>query len=189
MTVQALLDEVRRCGALIYRIGDVVRVRPISAIPPALAAELRTHKADILPLVPDYADGAAPLARVPQGSADSTPTFATATVKGTILAPTGTTDAIPIDEESYQDWLGLRIASRLLGEDVWLVPDDASAEALERDLGTEGDSTLVFTLAEVFALEGMLAADVKAIAKLKRTLTGAGLGGRIESVTRREGAA
>jgi len=189
MTVEAILDEVRRCGATIYRTGNVVRVRPISAIPPALAAELRTRKADILPLVPDYAEGAAPLVVMPEGSAGPTPTFTAAMVKGTILAPTATPDALPLDQESDQGWLGLRVASRVLGQDVWLAPDDACAEALERDLEAEGASTLVFTLAEVFAMQAMLAADMRTVAKLKRMLVGAGLGGRVESLARREGSA
>lgn len=54
MTTSALLEEVRRCGAIVYRTGDCLRVRPASAIPPDLVARLCTHKAELLQLLPDY---------------------------------------------------------------------------------------------------------------------------------------
>ena len=74
------------------------------------------------------------------------------------------------------------VASRILGESVWFTADDATAERLERALAAEGDHRLVFTVAEVLALEGMLAADMQRLAEIKRWFRGA----RIDGVTRVE---
>jgi hypothetical protein len=75
----------------------------------------------------------------------------------------------------------LLINSRVLGEAVWLVEDDAHAEELERELAAEGDHRLVFTLAEVGAMAGMLAADMRALVHIKRHLPGS----RVDAVTLR----
>jgi hypothetical protein len=174
-----VLAEARAGGVNLYRRGERLRWRAPAPIAPDLAARIREHWEALLVLVPDSPPRNE--AREVSGCSDA--------CDGIGLTSTATTEAIAADDWPDPEWLGLRAASRVLGEDVWLVPDDASAENLERELEAEGKSLLVFTLAEVFAMEGMLAADMQAIAKLKRTLTDAGLGGRIRSVTRREGSA
>jgi hypothetical protein len=74
----------------------------------------------------------------------------------------------------------LLVDSRILGEAVWLVEDEAHADEFERDLAAEGDSgLLVFTVAEVLALEGMLRRDLETVLAVKRHL-----GGRVASVKR-----
>jgi hypothetical protein len=49
-----LLAEVRRHGAVAYRVDNRIRLRPATAIPPDLLERLRQHKAELLALVPDY---------------------------------------------------------------------------------------------------------------------------------------
>ena len=51
MTPEEILEEVERRGAVMYRTGESLRVRPASAIPPDLIRTLRAHKRDLLPLV------------------------------------------------------------------------------------------------------------------------------------------
>lgn len=53
MTARDLLAEVHRCGAVAYRIGDRLRIRPADAVTPELVDRLRQHKAELLPLVPE----------------------------------------------------------------------------------------------------------------------------------------
>lgn len=53
MTTQDLLLELHRRGAVAYRVGDKVRVRPATAVPPDLARRLREHKAELLLALPD----------------------------------------------------------------------------------------------------------------------------------------
>ncbi len=48
-----LLVEVKRCGAVAYRVGDRIRVRPAAQIPPRLLEELRQHREALLSLVPE----------------------------------------------------------------------------------------------------------------------------------------
>ncbi len=49
----ALLDEVYRRGATARRIGDHIHLQPATALPTDLIDRLRTHKADLLRLLPD----------------------------------------------------------------------------------------------------------------------------------------
>lgn len=49
-----LLAEVRSRGAVAYRLGDRIRLRPATAIPPDLLDRLRAHKTELLQLVPDF---------------------------------------------------------------------------------------------------------------------------------------
>jgi hypothetical protein len=140
----ALLAEVYRRGAIAYRIGDHIRLRPAAAIPCDLLARVRRHKTELLPLLPE-----------------GTP--------ATASAPAATRELSG----------ALRIASRTLGEDVWLVADDEDAATVEAELAAEGDTHLVFTLAEVQALRGMLAADMRSLARIKRIFPGS----RIDVVT------
>lgn len=65
------------------------------------------------------------------------------------------------------------IESRLLGEQVWLLLDDSAAGLLQRRLDLVGDHRMIFTLAEVEAVLGMIRADVRAIAEVKRCFPGA----------------
>ena len=133
----ALLAEVRRCGGLVYRIGDRVRVRPVAALPAGLLERLRSHKRELLEALPDgHVDG---------------------------------------------EWLGIRMHSRVLDAYVWLAADDGSAEQLEVELQAEGNSEMVFTLSEVFAMKGMLVEDMRRVARIKSLFAGA----RIDSVTTR----
>jgi len=76
----------------------------------------------------------------------------------------------------------LLVDSRVLGEAVWLVEDDAHAEELERELAVENDHRLVFTVAEVCAMEGMLAADMQTLVRVKQHLPGS----RIDAVALRQ---
>jgi hypothetical protein len=73
----------------------------------------------------------------------------------------------------------LLIFSRVLSEEVWLTEDEVHAEELERSLQAKGDMRLVFTAGEVAALAGMLTADLRTIANLKRWFPGS----RIDAVT------
>ena len=52
MSATALLAELHRLGAVAYRAGDGIRVRPASAIPPELFERLRQHKSELLRVVP-----------------------------------------------------------------------------------------------------------------------------------------
>ncbi len=74
-----------------------------------------------------------------------------------------------------------RVYSRVLGEEVWLVEDDTHANELESELSTGGNSRLIFTVPEVEALRGMLDADIRKLADVKRWLPGS----RIETAGRR----
>jgi 3-polyprenyl-4-hydroxybenzoate decarboxylase len=56
MTPSAIIEAVRRRGAVVYRTGDSLRVRPASAVPPDLIEALRVHKAALLREIPDYDD-------------------------------------------------------------------------------------------------------------------------------------
>lgn len=53
MTAHDLLAELHRRGAVAYRVGDRLRVRPADAVPPELLDRLRQYKAALLPLVPE----------------------------------------------------------------------------------------------------------------------------------------
>lgn len=169
-----LLAEAHSQGVTLYRVGDRLRWRAATPIAPELGERLREHRVALLALVSEGQP-----ATVPTPSSAKKPTR-----EAMDIAATGA-DAMTAIEEASHEWLGLRLASRILGQDVWLVPDDESAEFLERELAAEGGSMLVFTIAEVFAMEGMLAAEMRAIARIKRTVTR--LGGRIDSVARHEG--
>jgi hypothetical protein len=138
MTPTAVLAEIRRRGAVAYRVGDMIRLRPASVLPAELVDAVRQHKAALMPLVPGY-------------SRDCDPAFA--------------------DVDAYL------IKSRLLGETLWMAPDDATAVRLEGELAAEGDHRLVFTVAEVVAVAGMLDADrrtvLAAVVRIKRAMPGA----------------
>jgi len=58
----ALLAEVHRRGAVAYRVGDRLRIRPAAAVPPELVERLRQHKAELMPLVPERDAAPAPAA-------------------------------------------------------------------------------------------------------------------------------
>lgn len=73
------------------------------------------------------------------------------------------------------------VYSRVLGEHVWLCEDEAHAEDLARELEAEGDHRLIFTVAEVLAMRGMLAADMQTLARIKRLFPGS----RIDAVALR----
>jgi hypothetical protein len=49
-----LLNELRRRGAIAYRVGDRLRVRPADVVPAELVDRLREHKAALLSLVPEH---------------------------------------------------------------------------------------------------------------------------------------
>lgn len=51
MNAEELLDEVEALGVTVDRDGDVLRLRPGSAVPPDLVEELRAHKPALLELV------------------------------------------------------------------------------------------------------------------------------------------
>ena len=51
MNAEELLAEVEALGVTVHREGDVLKLRPGSAVPPALVEELRAHKAELLELV------------------------------------------------------------------------------------------------------------------------------------------
>ena len=51
MNAEELLAEVEALGVTVHRDGDVLSLRPGSAVPPALVEELRAHKAELLELV------------------------------------------------------------------------------------------------------------------------------------------
>ncbi|MBI3767007.1 MAG: hypothetical protein HY271_00770 [Deltaproteobacteria bacterium] len=89
----------------------------------------------------------------------------------------------PERDRAFADIDAYLVESRVLGEAVWLTSDDATAERLERELAVERDTRLVFSLAEVEAMCGMLAADMQTLAAIKRRLRGS----RIDHVTLREG--
>ncbi len=59
-----------------------------------------------------------------------------------------------------QGW-AIRLFSRILDQEIWLVEDDA--EAFVDQLRWEGDARPVFTVAEVLILENMLEADAREI--------------------------
>lgn len=52
MSAAAILDELRARGAVAYRRGDQVRMRPGSVITPGLLDAVRRHKDELLPLLP-----------------------------------------------------------------------------------------------------------------------------------------
>lgn len=52
MTPAGVLEEIRRRGAIAYRAGDTIRLRPASVLPPELIDAVRQHKTELLPLVP-----------------------------------------------------------------------------------------------------------------------------------------
>src|SRR5437899_935691 len=53
-TAHELLDELRRRGAVAFRVGDRLRVRPADVVPPELVDRLRAHKAELLGLVAEH---------------------------------------------------------------------------------------------------------------------------------------
>jgi len=53
LVVTAILDELRARGAVAYRRGGDVRMRPARAITPELLERVKRHKAELLPLLPD----------------------------------------------------------------------------------------------------------------------------------------
>src|SRR5437867_5596564 len=55
----------------------------------------------------------------------------------------------------------VRLFSRLIGEEVWLVDTDADARAFEAELQAEGDQRPVFSVAEMMRLADMAVADQK----------------------------
>jgi hypothetical protein len=71
------------------------------------------------------------------------------------------------------------VESRLLGEAVWIVEDEQHAADLERELAAEGDHRLIFTTGEVAAMAGMIQADMRTVAKVKRLFPGS----QLETVT------
>lgn len=73
-----------------------------------------------------------------------------------------------------------RVYSRLLDEEVWLAEDESHAQELERELAMENDRRIVFTVAEVEVMRGMLVAEMRSLARPKRWFPGA----RIEAATR-----
>jgi hypothetical protein len=78
------------------------------------------------------------------------------------------------DDESL-DARACLIESRLLGEAVWLVSDDIAAAELCQALERNRDRRLVFTFSEVTALRGMVEADARTLARVKRNFPGAAL--------------
>jgi len=58
VTPSALLAEIHRHGAIAYRAGDTIRLRPASALNPKLIEQVRQHKADLLPFLPTAAPAA-----------------------------------------------------------------------------------------------------------------------------------
>jgi thiamine monophosphate kinase len=68
---------------------------------------------------------------------------------------------------------------------VWLASDEAAAERLERELAAGGDHRLIFTIAEVEAMRGMLAADMQTLVNIKHRLPGS----HLDHVILREGQA
>ncbi len=92
---------------------------------------------------------------------------------------TGKAAATKATEATKTGGEALLVDSRVLGELVWLVEDEAHADELERELAAEGDERLVvFTVAEVLAMEGMLRRDLETVLAVKRHL-----GGRFDSAT------
>ncbi len=83
----------------------------------------------------------------------------------------------------FSDVDAFLVNSRVLGESVWLAPDDAIADRLEHEPAAGGDRRLVFTVAELLPLAAMLEADrrtlLAALARIKHAMPGATL----ESVT------
>jgi hypothetical protein len=71
---------------------------------------------------------------------------------------------------------GWRIYSKLLGEEVWLVENDADATSLEAELVAERDQRPVFTVPEVEQLAEMGLEDAReagrVLARVKRTIPG-----------------
>ena len=57
MTPAAMLAEIRRRGAIAYRKGDTIRLRPASVLPPELIEAVRRHKAELLAVVPELHPG------------------------------------------------------------------------------------------------------------------------------------
>lgn len=65
MTPEAVLAEVHRRGAIAYRTGDTIRLRPASVLPAELIEAVRQHKAELLPLVADRPPERPPAPSVP----------------------------------------------------------------------------------------------------------------------------
>jgi hypothetical protein len=91
-----------------------------------------------------------------------------------------------VDVDTPRDWLGLRVYSSLLDREVWLVRDAADASQLENEIGAEGETAaVVFTVAEVLAVEGMIEADrrvlLAAVERVKRAMPAV-----LDGVIRRE---
>jgi hypothetical protein len=76
----------------------------------------------------------------------------------------------------------IRLYSRLIGEEVFLVETATDANALEAELAAEGDNRPVFSVAEVLRIGEMAEADrqefAAALARVKRVTPGA----RLEAV-------
>jgi hypothetical protein len=82
--------------------------------------------------------------------------------------------ALPADHDAT--WLGLRVRSRILDADVWIVRTTADAEQLEAE---GNDGLMIFTVDELFAMADMAETDLKKLVQVKRYFRGA----VIESVT------
>ena len=52
-TPEAVLAEIRSRGAIAYRRGDTIRLRPASILPAELVEAVRRHKPELLRLVPE----------------------------------------------------------------------------------------------------------------------------------------
>lgn len=76
--------------------------------------------------------------------------------------------AVPADDDAT--WLGLRVRSRILDAEVWIVRTTADAEQLEAE-GSDG--LMIFTVDELLAMADMAEADLKKLVQVKRYFKGA----------------
>ena len=114
MTAAAVLTRLHDLGVVVVARGESLALRPASAVPPALLAEVRLHKAEVLallaandmPLSDDQCDAAAIRAEMP-------------------LPPPGTPERGRMDRENRDVVVGLFAASMRRPPSWWnLKPHD-----------------------------------------------------------------
>lgn len=154
LSADEVIVELESRGAALVAVGDRLRVEaPVGAIDSTLDEALKARKTEILKLIRRRND-------------------AEVGIKASRPEAGGRERIEPTMDQALaglaRGTAAVRLFSQVLGIEVWLAPDEAIAGEIE----AEKDGRPVFTVDEVGVLEGMLAADLKSVADVKRAFPG-----------------